>query len=90
MEGNSATMQLIVNTLPSCAALPLVWAMRRNNNLHTAMIIPKDRTREMSEFWVLEFADIERTIEKKTDGARTSANIGRLESFEPTPQARRW
>jgi hypothetical protein len=65
MEGNSATMQLIVNTLPSCAAIPLVWAMRRKNNLHTAMIIPKDRTRGMSEFWVLEFAEIERTIEKK-------------------------
>jgi hypothetical protein len=39
--------------------------MRRNNNLHTVMIIPRDRTREMSEFRVLEFAEIERTIEKK-------------------------
>jgi hypothetical protein len=38
--------------------------MRRNNNLHTVMIIPRDRTREMSEFRVLEFAEIERTIEK--------------------------
>jgi hypothetical protein len=36
----------------------------RNNNLHTVMIIPRDRTREMSEFWILEFAEIERTIEK--------------------------
>jgi hypothetical protein len=39
--------------------------MRRNYNLHTVMIIPRDRTREMSEFRVLEFAEIERTIEKK-------------------------
>jgi hypothetical protein len=38
--------------------------MRRNNNLHTAMIIPRARTREMSEFRILEFAEIERTIEK--------------------------
>jgi hypothetical protein len=38
--------------------------MRRNSNLHTAMIIPRDRTREMSEFWVLEFAEIERSIER--------------------------
>jgi hypothetical protein len=28
------------------------------------MIIPTDRTREMSEFWVLEFAEIEWTIKR--------------------------
>jgi hypothetical protein len=42
----------------------LLEVTSRNNDLHTEMIMAKDRKRAMSVFRVLEFAVIERTMER--------------------------
>jgi hypothetical protein len=38
--------------------------MRGNNDLHTEMIIAKDREKAMSVLWVLAFTGIELTVER--------------------------
>jgi hypothetical protein len=65
--------------------------MRRNNDLHTEVIIAKDRERAMGVFLVLEFAGIELTVRmEKGDEALTRTNIGRPEKPDTKQQARRW